>query len=254
MLDPVILVTGFEPFGSHAVNPSADLAKAVAGRRVGACRVESAVLPVHHVESAAGARTLLADLTPVAVLHLGLAEGRARVALERVAVNVMAYRIPDNAGFRADGQPCVPGGPAAYFATLPLPDILAALTAEGIPAYVSDTAGTYLCNQTLYATLYEIERRGVATRAGFLHVPLLPAMVASTGLDQPSLDFPLGLRAVETALGVIAASVAPAARLGERSGPADGVVQLARDIEGRIARSHLGSASRAGAHRTAAFP
>ncbi len=212
MSDPVILVTGFEPFGSHAVNPSADLAKAVAGRRVGGCRVESAVLPVHHVEAAAGARALLADLAPAAVLHLGLAEGRARVALERVALNVMAYRIPDNAGYRADGEPCVPGGPAAYFTTLPLPGILAALTAEGIPAYMSDTAGTYLCNQTLYATLHEIERRGAATRAGFVHVPLLPAMVASSRLDQPSLDFALALRAVETALGVIADGVGPAAR------------------------------------------
>src|SRR5262249_41237865 len=160
--DPVILVTGFEPFGSHPVNPSADLAKAVGGRRVGGCRVESAVLPVHHVESAAGARALLAGLAPAAVLHLGLAQGRARVGVERVARNVMASRTPDNAGFRADGEPCVPGGPAGYFATLPLTAILAALTAEGVPAYISDTAGTYLCNQTLYATLHEIACRGTA--------------------------------------------------------------------------------------------
>src|SRR5262249_27871483 len=144
VLDPVILVTGFEPFGDHAVNPSCELAKAVAGRAVGGCRVEGVVLPVHHAEAAARARALLAELTPVAVVHLGLAGGRARLALERVALNVMDYRIPDKAGVRLEGDPCVSGGPAAYFATLPLAALLATLTAEGIPAYVSNTAGTFL--------------------------------------------------------------------------------------------------------------
>jgi pyroglutamyl-peptidase len=200
---PVILVTGFEPFGGHAMNPSAELAKAVAGRDVDGCRVEGVVLPVHHADSAARARALLAD-PPAAILHLGLAEGRARLALERVALNVMDYRIPDNAGVRVTGEPCVAGSPAAYFATLDLVALLAALTAEGIPAYVSNTAGTFLCNQTLYATLDEIARRGLATRAGFLHLPLLPEMVAASGLDLPSLDLALGLRAVEIALRVIA--------------------------------------------------
>jgi hypothetical protein len=90
----------------------------------------------------------------VAVVHLGLAEGRARLALERVALNVMDYRIPDNAGYRAEGEPCATDGPAAYFASLPLPEMLAALTAEGIPAYVSNTAGPSV--QQTPRTLHEI--------------------------------------------------------------------------------------------------
>src|SRR5262249_18051430 len=203
-----LLVTGFEPFGTHALNPSADVAKAVGGHRVEGFQVESAVLPVHHAETATRVRALLADLAPAAVLHLGLAEGRARLALERVALNGMDYRTPDNAGFVAAGEPCAPGGPAAYFASLPLADILAALAAQGIPAYLSNTAGTFLCNQTLYATLHEIDRRGLATRAGFLHLPLSPEMVAASGLDQPSMDVAVARRAVEIALGVVARALA----------------------------------------------
>ena len=204
--EAVILVTGFEPFGTHTANPSEGLAKAVDGRRFGTARVRSAVLPVHHADAAPRVAALLAETDPVAVLHLGLAGGRARIALERVAVNVMDYEQPDNAGVRMQGEPCVPGGPPAYFATLPLGAILEALTVEGIPAYLSNTAGTYLCNQTLYGTLHAVRQRARAPKVGFLHFPLLPSMVAAAGLEQPSMDFPLILRAVEIALGVIARS------------------------------------------------
>jgi len=200
----VILVTGFEPFGAHTVNPSEGLAKAVDGRRFGACEARGAVLPVHHADAARRVEALLAETDPIAVVHLGLAAGRARVALERVAVNVMDYGEPDGAGFQASGEPIAPGAPAAYFATLPLADILRALTAEGIPAYVSNTAGTYLCNQTLYTTLHAVREQPDPPKVGFVHLPLLPAMVATTGLEQPSMDFPLMLRAVELALGVVA--------------------------------------------------
>jgi pyroglutamyl-peptidase len=199
-----ILVTGFEPFGTHSVNPTEGLAKAVDGRRVGDFTVLGVVLPVHHVETTVRLGALFAETNSEAVLHLGLAAGRARIALERVALNVMDYEVADNAGHRASGEPCVPGGPTAYFSTLPLPTMLKALVAEGIPAYTSNTAGTYLCNQTLYWTLHAVRAAARPPRVGFVHFPLLPAMVAATGLEQPSMDFPLMLRAVETILGVIA--------------------------------------------------
>jgi len=199
-----ILVTGFEPFGAHSVNPTEGLAKAVDGRRVGDFTVLSVVLPVHHADAAARLGPLLAESNPEAVLHLGLAGGRARIALERVAINVMDYEVPDNAGYRASGEPCVPGGPTAYSSTLPLPAMLKALVDEGIPAYMSNTAGTFLCNQTLYWTLHAVRDTPRPPRVGFVHFPLLPAMVATAGLEQPSMDFPLMLRAVETILGVIA--------------------------------------------------
>jgi pyroglutamyl-peptidase len=200
----VVLVTGFEAFGGHDANPSLEVAKALDGRVVDGVLVHSAVLPVHHAEAAPQVGRLLDETDPLAVLHLGLAGGRARIALERVAVNVMDYDTPDNAGYCARGEACVPGGPVAYFATLPLAAIVGALVAEGIPAYVSNTAGTYLCNQTMYGTLHLLAERGHAARAGFMHLPLLPSMVAASGLEQPSMDVGMMVRAVEIALGVVA--------------------------------------------------
>jgi pyroglutamyl-peptidase len=209
MSERVILVTGFEPFGPHAINPSEALAKAMDGRRFGSCVVRSATLPVHHRDARVCVDALVAELAPESIVHLGLANGRARLALERVAVNVMDYPIPDNAGRRVVEEPCIPGGPAAYFSTLPLSSILAALLGEGIPAYISNTAGTYLCNQTLYGTLHALACRLAdgelrIPRAGFIHVPSSPAMVAASGLDEPSADLALMLRAVETVVDVMA--------------------------------------------------
>jgi pyroglutamyl-peptidase len=200
---PTLLVTGFEPFAGQSANPAEEVAKALDGRAIGEAVVRSAILPVDHAEAGPRVARLVQDIAPAAIVHLGLAAGRARLALERVAVNVMDFDTPDNAGFRAHGEPCVPGGPAAYFATLPLDAVRAALVAEGIPAYVSNTAGTYLCNQTLYGTLHLLACTGRAMPAGFVHLPLSPAMVAASGLEQPSMDPGLMVRAVEIALGVV---------------------------------------------------
>jgi len=204
----VILLTGFEPFGGFTANPAGEVAKALDGRAFGTEVVRGAILPVHHADAASAVSRLVDELAPRAIVHLGLAGGRARIALERVAVNVMDFEIADNAGYRASGEPCVAGGPVAYFSTLPLGAILEALVAEGVPAYLSNTAGTYLCNQTMYTTRHLLERRGLAIPAGFIHLPQSAAMVAASGLDQPSMDLPLMIRAIETALRVTAASVA----------------------------------------------
>jgi pyroglutamyl-peptidase len=204
----MIVVTGFEPFGGHPSNPSEEIAKAVDGRVIGGQSVRAAILPVHHAEAARATARLLAEHAPQAVLHLGLAAGRARLALERVAVNVMDYECADNAGYQARGEPCVGDAPAAYFSTLPLAAMLEALGREGLPAYLSNTAGTYLCNQTLYSTLHTISVERRRTIAGFMHVPLSPAMVAAAGLDQPSMDPGIGVRAVEVLVRVIGEHVA----------------------------------------------
>jgi pyroglutamyl-peptidase len=206
----VILLTGFEPFGAYASNPSGDVAKALDGRAFGPEVVRSAVLPVHHAEAAAAVARLIDDGPPRAIVHVGLAGARARIALERVAVNVMDFEIADNAGYRACGEPCAADGPVAYFSTLPLGAILEALVADGVPAYLSNTAGTYLCNQTMYTTRHLLERRGLAIPAGFIHLPPSAAMVAASGLDQPSMDLPLMIRAIEIALRVTATSLASA--------------------------------------------
>ena len=203
----MILLTGFEPFGTFTSNPSGEVAKALDGRAFGTEIVRGVVLPVHHRDAALAVARLVDETPPRAIVHVGLAGARARIALERVAVNVMDFEIADNAGYRATGEPCVAGAPAAYFSTLPLATILEALVAEGVPAYLSNTAGTYLCNQTMYTTRHLLERRGLAIPAGFIHLPQSAAMVAASGLDQPSMDLPLMIRAVETALRVTAGAV-----------------------------------------------
>jgi len=200
----IVLLTGFEPFAGMTANPSEEVAKALDGRAAGDVVVRSAVLPVDHAAAAPRVARLFDELDPRAIVHLGLAGGRARIALERVAVNVMDFETPDNTGYRARNEPCVAGGPPAYFATLPLGAILEALVSDGVPAYVSNTAGTYLCNLTMYSTLHELAGRGHPARAGFVHLPLLPAMVAAGGLEQPSMDAALMVRAVEIVVGVVA--------------------------------------------------
>jgi pyroglutamyl-peptidase len=196
-----VLVTGFEPFGGDTANPSQEVAKALDGRRIGDTLVRALVLPVQHDEARAALAPALAEPGLRAVVLLGLAGGRARVALERVALNVMDYRQPDNRGDVVRGEPCLPGGPAAYWSTLPLPAILDALTAEGIPAYESNTAGTFLCNYTLYTALHALAYADRRIPAGFIHLPYLPSMVASHGLEEPSMDLSMIVRAAELALG-----------------------------------------------------
>src|SRR5215468_6955035 len=126
----MIVLTGFEPFGTFPSNPAGEVAKALDGRAFGAEVVRGVVLPVHHADAALVVARLIEESVPRAIVHLGLAGARARIALERVAVNVMDFELADNAGYRATGEPCVPGGPAAYFSTLPLVTILAALARE----------------------------------------------------------------------------------------------------------------------------
>ncbi|MGH7893899.1 MAG: pyroglutamyl-peptidase I, partial [Candidatus Binatia bacterium] len=155
-----VLVTGFEPFGGDTVNPSQELAKALDGRTVGDCTVRSLVLPVQHEAARAIVAPPLADPDLAAVVHLGLAAGRARISLERVAVNVMDYQMPDAWGEVRTDEPCVPGGPPGYFSRLPLRAVLSELIAHGIPAHLSYTAGAYLCNYTLYTTLHALAERG----------------------------------------------------------------------------------------------
>jgi pyroglutamyl-peptidase len=199
-----VLVTGFESFGPHAINPSADVAKALDGRRFGRGVVRGVVLPVQHARAWAALAPLLAELDPLAVVHFGLAAGRARIALERVALNIMDHDLPDADGHRAQDEPCVAGGPPACFSTLPLRAALDALTTAGVPAYISSTAGTYLCNFVLYRTLHALQERERPTPAGFVHVPLAASMVAATGADAPSMDVGLMLRAAEIVLAVVA--------------------------------------------------
>jgi len=199
-----VLLTGFEPFDGDSVNPSGEVAKRLDGRIIGDSTVRGAILPVQHEAARGVVAPLLGAPGLAAVVHLGLAGGRARVSLERVAVNVMDYSRPDAHGQVLRDVACVPGGPAAYLSTLPLREMLAALAAEGIPAAISNTAGTYLCNDVSYTTLHALALRGARIPTGFIHLPFLPSMVSAHDLEEPSMALATMIRAVECVLGCLA--------------------------------------------------
>jgi pyroglutamyl-peptidase len=172
------LVIGFEPYGGRALNPSGRLALALDGAVIGGLRVVGRTLPV--VLAGLGERLegWLDELRPDLVIALGLWPGEPMIRLERLAANLADFAIADNAGVRAEDAVVAPAGAAALLATLPLRAIESALLADGIPARLSMTAGTYLCNATLYTLLDLIERRGRRIPCGFIHLPYLPEQVA----------------------------------------------------------------------------
>jgi pyroglutamyl-peptidase len=183
---PTVLVTGFEPFGGEAVNPSWMAAQALHGREIASHRVIGAQLPTVFDRSLEVLRELLLRHRPRLVICTGQAGGRTALSLERVAINVNDARLRDNAGGQPIDTPVVPGAAAAYFSTLPIKAMLLALTQEGIRAEVSQTAGTFVCNHVFYGLMHELAARPElsGTRGGFVHVPWLP------GQGQPSM--PLG--------------------------------------------------------------
>jgi pyroglutamyl-peptidase len=174
---PRILLTGFDPFGGETINPSWEAARALHGRRIGGHRVVAQRIPTEFAASLRLLRAALRDTAPAIVLGVGQAGGRTQLSLERVAINLQDARIPDNAGAQPIDEPVIAGAPAAYFSTLPLKAMLVALQESGVPAAISHTAGTYVCNHLAYAMLHWTARkRGV--RAGFIHIPWLPVQAA----------------------------------------------------------------------------
>jgi pyroglutamyl-peptidase len=178
-----VLVTGFEPFDGDSINPSAEIARALDGRVIVGRRVVGAVLPCVFGASTQELGRLLRQHRPAAVIATGLAGGRAEITPERVAINVDDARIPDNAGGQPIDAPVVRGGPAAYWSRLPIKTIVATLRERGLPAAVSQTAGTFVCNHVFYALMHAL-RRQLRVKAGFIHVPALPEQVRR---GQPSL-------------------------------------------------------------------
>ncbi len=169
-----VLVTGFEPFGGDGINASALAVQALAGRRIGGRRIVVELLPVVFGAAADALRRAIRRVRPELVLCVGEAGGRAEIGVERVAINVDDARIADNEGARPIDRAIVAHGPVAYWSTLPIKAIVAAIAKKGIAAVVSQTAGTYVCNHVFYALMRHLaRRRGV--RGGFIHVPITPA-------------------------------------------------------------------------------
>lgn len=178
-----VLLTGFEPFGGETINPSAEIARQLHGTVVSGHRVESALLPCVFGAAITELKRQIRVVRPALVVCVGQAGGRAEITPERVAINVDDARLADNAGAQPVDRPVVRGGPAAYWSTLPIKAIVRALQAQGIPAAVSQTAGTYVCNHVFYGLMHAL-RRQRRVRGGFVHVPWLPEQA---GDGQPSL-------------------------------------------------------------------
>jgi pyroglutamyl-peptidase len=174
-----VLVTGFEPFDGETVNPAWEVARRLDGWSCGEHVVEARLLPCAFAAIRGALHREMATLAPEIVLCLGQAGGRVDISLERVAINVNDARIPDNDGAQPVDLPVEPGGPPAYFTTLPVKSILQRLRQAGLPAQVSNTAGTFVCNHTFYLLrhLVETSHPGVR-RAGFIHIPYLPEQAA----------------------------------------------------------------------------
>jgi pyroglutamyl-peptidase len=178
-----VLVTGFGPFGEVSRNPSELIAAELDDTQVAGEKVVGRVLPVSAARTPTAVREAIAELDPSLVVLLGVAPGRAALAAERVALNVFDFQDPDNDGEQPIDVPIRPEGPAAYFSTLPLRAIVQAWQEAGIPGYVSDTAGTYLCNAAMYSALDLC----LGTPAGFVHIPSLPEEAAKKNPPAPSM-------------------------------------------------------------------
>ena len=179
-----VLVTGFEPFGGDTVNPSGDLARLLDGQRIDRAAVVGLCLPCVFSAALPALGQALARHQPRWVLCLGLAGSRSVLSVERVAVNLVDARIPDNAQAQPVDRPVVDSGPAAYFTGLPAKAIVADLLAAGHRAELSHSAGSFVCNQVFYGLMHLLAHRpGVV--GGFIHLPPLPQQAQRYPAAQP---------------------------------------------------------------------
>lgn len=199
-----VLLTGFEPFDGDTLNPSWEVARALQGETWGDAHIVSVQLPCVFSRAPDALALALHTHAPQAVLSLGQAEGRSEITPERVAINVKQARIPDNAGEQPQEQPVVPGGPAAHFSTLPLTRVVQHLRAQGIPSSISNTAGTFVCNQVFYLLQHTWAQAGRCS--GFVHLPCLPQQVARRGSPAyPSMSLSLQVEAIRAIVRLIMA-------------------------------------------------
>ena len=198
-VEPIVLLTGFEPFAGERVNPSAELARILDGEVVNGHRIVTAILPVAFAATLPALEALLETHRPALVLATGQAGGRSEISIERVAANLIDARIADADGAQPIDESVIADAPAAYFSTLPVKAMLARLRAVGIPAALSQTAGSYVCNQVFYSLAHLVATRYRDTRAGFIHVPWLPEQVARHH-GQPSMALETMVAGVRAAI------------------------------------------------------
>lgn len=200
-----IVFTGYEPFGAYETNPTARLAKDVDGRTIGGATVVGRELPVAFDQALPEVVELIETHDPIAVLSTGLMPGRAEITVERVGINVRDVDgVPDNADRSPVDKPVVADGPVAYLSTLPIRALVAASSEVGVPASVSNTAGTHLCNNILYATRHHVEQTGQAVSSGFVHTPFSHEQAARNEETVPSMSYEVMKRSMEAMIACLA--------------------------------------------------
>lgn len=204
-----VLLTGYDPFGEYDVNPTEEIAERLDGREIAGDPVTGVVLPVEFARTFDAFVDHVERHEPDVIVSLGLAGGRTAVSIERVGINVNdTESTPDNADETPHDEAILPDGPPAYFATIPVVETVERLLGAGIPARVSNTAGTHLCNNLLYATRHHVETEGLPIASGFVHVPLSSEQAAARAAEtaphaedvEPSLPLSMQVDAVELAI------------------------------------------------------
>jgi pyroglutamyl-peptidase len=174
-----ILVTGFEPFGGMTYNPAAEIARALDGAEIAGRRVVGRLLAVDFARHRTQLEAVFSEIDPTLYVAFGLATGEDMIRIERFGVNLADFPIPDNAGAKHTGLAIEPDGPAARPSTLPCAEIRIALLSAGIPARLSNSAGSYLCNANLYTSLGLCAARSAPIACGFIHLPYASEQVAA---------------------------------------------------------------------------
>lgn len=193
-----VLITGFEPFGGEQINPSWEVVSRLDNAIIRGCRVVARQLPCVFGESLSVLNAAIDALSPALVLAVGQAGGRSDITVERVAINVDDARIADNKGQQPVDMPIVIDGPAAWFSTLPIKAMVSAMREAGVPASVSQTAGTFVCNHVMYGLLHKLS--GLSdVKGGFIHIPYLPQQAAAH-LGAPSMAAETVRQALEIAI------------------------------------------------------
>lgn len=199
-----ILLTGFEPFGDSTVNPSISACRRLEGKRVDGFEIVVEEIPLRFHEIRSAIEEHIARLDPAAVICTGQSS-RALISLERVAINVADARIPYNCGTHPVDERLNGEGPAAYFSALPLREILEAVKEAGVPVGISNSAGTFGCNQIFYHLMDYRSRLGLEIPAGFIHVPCLPEQAINKA--KPSMSLNLIVEALEGAASTVASTL-----------------------------------------------
>ncbi|MGB9709509.1 MAG: pyroglutamyl-peptidase I [Infirmifilum sp.] len=192
-----IIVSGFEPFGGDKTNSSWEAVKLLPDSLEGA-EVVKVQLPVSFRKVKDLIPLILEEHKPTLLLLTGQASGISSLHVERVAINVMDARIADNDNYKPEDEPIYPGAPAAYFATIPVKRAVESIRAAGVPAAVSNSAGTFVCNAAMYTALHYVESGKMGTLVGFVHVPASPLQALQGNI--PSMAPGLAARGIEACI------------------------------------------------------